>query len=282
MTDTQRSFLTRLLTSYALFFLALHFFQYATPSRLSGPPLFGLGMDVTYWLYKLSGLPYLIVYNQVGAVIFDLLLFSSGVFVLFFPLRRMGVIVFSVLLSVYAITFNMFLMHHVHIMTGMMIVFVPFWFADNEKCLLLWQGVRYYTCYIYTMAFLWKTCIGNSFYALQQGSLTFKSNLVEYMYHNPDGLFTVFCRFCIRHEWLLNGGEKLVMLLEGLMVIGFFTKKWDKLLFWFPITIHVATYFFSDVMFLELLIIDFSLLSLRQLDWLRGWHIKKLRPASLL
>lgn len=279
MDNTQRKFLTRLLAGYALFFWLLHFTQYTTPSRLLAPPLFTLGLDITYWTFRLSGLMDLIVYNRTGAIVFDAALLTSGILTLIFPLRK-WVIVFSILLSLYAVAFSSLLMHHVHIMTGLFIVFIPFWFRDNETSDLLWQAVRYYTCYIYSMAFLWKTVLGDSFFSLHQGSLTFQSNLVEYMYHDPQSFFAGICRWCIRNPWLTDAGEKFVIGLEGLMIVGFFTKRYDRLLFWCPVFIHVSTYFFSDVLFLELLIVDFSLLSWRQLDAMRQWRITRPRPAA--
>jgi hypothetical protein len=61
-------------------------------------------------------------------------------------------------------------------------------------------------------------------------------------------------KFTITHPLLLNSGLMLIYLLEAIMVIGFFTKKWDHFLLWIPIIVHLSTYFFSDVYFLEMLI----------------------------
>lgn len=275
MNDKLRIILVRLLASYALFFLILFFFQYATPSRLLAPPLSSVGLDITYWMLKYSGLLRLIVYNRAGSILFDIFLFATGILTLIFPLQRKWVIAFSSLLFLYSLVFNLLLIHHVSFMAGVLIVFLPFWLNDPERSWLLWQGVRYYTCLIYTMAFVWKILIGRSFYFWPQGNATFRYNLVEYMYHNPESFFSSFYRWCLLHAWVLNGGEKMVALAEGLMVIGFFTRKWDKFLFWCPVFIHLTTYFFSDVFFFQLLILDFSLLGVRQIHSLG-------RPFSII
>jgi len=208
----------------------------------------------------------MIVYNQTGAVIFDFLLFLTGILAAFFPLRPYFIILFSLHAAIYVLTFNAFATHHSHSMAGMMIVLLPFWVVDNGKCFLLWQAIRYYTCYVYSISFIWKAFIGNSFFNWEQGVGTFKSNLVEYLYHNPETFLSGFYRWCIREDWFLNAGNILIVLLEASMIIGFFTKKWDKILFWFPVTIHVVTYFFSDVLFFELLVLDFSLLNMNQFE----------------
>ena len=266
MTNKQRIILTRLVVGYMLFFLLLRFFEHGTSSGLMKPPLFIVQMDITYWAYRLSPIPGLIIYNKIGSIVFDCLLFGSGILSFLFPLKTRLIIPFSLFVFIYILTLNGFGMHHAHWMTGMMIVLFPFWVKDNNKFYLLWQGVRYYTCFVYAMAFIWKTAIGDSFFNWQQGLGSFKLNLVAYMYHNPDTLLSSFYRWCIREGWFLNAGNLIIMLLEASMILGFFTKKWDGLLFWIPVIIHVATYFFSDVLFLELLVLDFSLLGVKQLD----------------
>jgi hypothetical protein len=266
MNNQQRIIITRIVVGYLLLFLILRFIEQVTPSRWLGPPLFNPQMDLTYWLFKLLNLPSLMVYNRMGAIVFDSLLFASGILSLIFPLRRKFIFSFSIFLFVYIVAFNGFGMHHGHALTGMMIVLFPFWAGDNYRFYLLWQSIRYYACYVYGLSFIWKIFPGNSFFNWQQGVGTFKLNLVEYMYHNPYSLLTGFYKWCIREDWILNAGNIFIVILEGLMIIGFFTKKWDKTLFWFPVIIHVVTYIFSDVLFFELLVLDFSLLSLEQIE----------------
>jgi hypothetical protein len=162
-----------------------------------------------------------------------------------------------------------------------MVVLLPFWIANNYKFALAWEGMRFFTCFIYVMAFVWKAFIGNSFYYMQQGVNSFKANLVDYMFLNPDHMMTWMYRWCLTHPWILNAGEKIVIIMEGIMVIGFFTKRYDRFLIWVPVFIHVATYFFSDVFFIELLVVDLSFLSLRQLDRIGSWFSPLRRPGTI-
>jgi hypothetical protein len=60
-------------------------------------------------------------------------------------------------------------------------------------------------------------------------------------------------------------GTIFIFLLEGVMVIGFFTKKFDSLILFLPILIHAATYLFADVFFFDMLIGVLSFLSMRQI-----------------
>jgi hypothetical protein len=265
MNKPQRVTITRLVTGYCLLLLVLRYLEFVTPSRMQGPPLFNLHLDVTYWLYKLMNIPSLIVHSRTGAILFDIILFLSGFLVVFYPLRKIWIITFSIFAGLYVITFNSFVMHHGAPMNGLFIVFLPFWVTDHAKAGMLWNGVRYYTCFVYFVSFLWKTWWGDAFFYWNNGIYSFKYNMYEYIYHNPDTILCAFYRWTIRHDWFLNAGNRMIFLLEGLMVIGFFTKKYDRILIWIPIIIHVATYFFAEVFFMEMLVLDFSFLSLRQL-----------------
>jgi hypothetical protein len=282
MNDKQRIMLTRLVTGALLFLLLLRLTEYATLSGIASPPLFTANLDITYWLYLLSGLPTLIVHNRAGAIVFDGLLFGTGLLSFLFPLQRKWIIPFSILLFIYAISINAFSTDHLGQVWGYMIVLLPFWVADNNKCWFAWQAMRYYTCYAYVMAFVWKTLLKDSFYYSHQGVNAFKLNLFDYIYQNPDNPLTHLYKWFLRHEWILNGGEKFAILLEGVMVIGFFTRKYDRWLIWVPVTIHVLTYFFADVFFIELLVLDLSFLSLSQLDRLgsRTYRLAGLQNAK--
>lgn len=266
MDNRLRTILTRLVTGSLLFFLLLRVCEHATLSGLQAPPLFSVELDLTYWLFKLSRLPQVLTQHPFVSTLFDILLFAVGLLVFLFPLKRWLIGTFAGLLFIYCLTFDLYATHHLAQVYGFMVILLPFLVRDNKAFSLSWEGMRYYTCLIYVLAFVWKICLGDAFFNVQQGVVTFKLNLVDYMALNPQGTLTAVYEWFLRHPWILNTGAKTIVLLEGVMVIGFFTKKFDRILIWIPVVIHVATYFFSDVFFIELLVLDLSLLSPEQLN----------------
>ena len=266
METKTRIILTRIVAAYILLFLILRFFLHVTPSRLLQPPLSNGSMDITYWTFRVSGILNFIVSNKITSIIFDTVLFATGLMTLLFSLKRRWLISFSILLFLLSMIYNNYSLHHNQTMAGFMIVLLAFWPQDNETSFLLWEGIRYLTCLIYPLAFFWKTIYGKAFYYWPQGAGSTKANLVEYMYMNPDSLFTGIIKWFLQHAWILNAGTTLVELMELTMIIGIFTKKYDGKLFWLPIIIHVSTYFFSDVLYYELLVLDISLLSMIQIN----------------
>lgn len=256
--EKDRIVISRVVFVFIFLCLVSRFFLHATPSHLLEPPLFLLNLDITYWFYKYAHIPDLIVYNKWGAPLFDACLFICCLLAILFPLKRIFIILFSFLFLLYAITYNTYIVHHAHPLTIMMLITVPFWFKKHSTWKLMWEGMRYYICYIYVMSFIWKAFISHSFFYWNDGIGSVKMNLAEYLYHNPDTFMSSFLTFFIAHPYLLNIGNTFIFLLEGLMVVGFFTKKYDRFLIWLPVIIHVSTYIFADVFFIEMLVLVFA------------------------
>ncbi|MEO7294097.1 MAG: hypothetical protein ABIW34_13390 [Ginsengibacter sp.] len=263
----ERIVIERLVLVYILFFLLFRYFTNATPSHILQPPLYLIQFDPLYWLFKFSFLS-LINSNQLAADIFDAILFASCALAILFPLKRLFVIFFSLFLLIYAVIYNISIVHHAHPLSLTIIVTLPFWVRRSTDWKLMWEGMRYYVCFIYTASFIWKSVLGNSFFVWNNGVTSTKLNLAEYIYHNPYSFSAGIMKYFIAHPALLNTGHVLVILFEGCMVIGFFTKKYDKLLILLPVIIHLATYFFSDVFFIEILVGLFTFLNARQINWL--------------
>jgi hypothetical protein len=87
-----------------------------------------------------------------------------------------------------------------------------------------------------------------------------KTNQAPFMLQNPASVLTHVYSFFITHPGLSYAGFVGMVLLQGSMIIGFFTKKWDRLLFIVPILFHLINYFFVDVSFWELLVLNLTLL----------------------
>jgi hypothetical protein len=196
----------------------------------------------------------LIVQNQFGSIVFDSLLLLTGLLCFLFPLRYGFPIVFAALFLIYVITINTYSVAHSHQLAVMSLIPLPFFCRKNNNWLLLWRGMRYYVCYLYSIAFIWKLAIGKSLLFWNQGVNSAKYNLGEYLYHFPDSFLSAVYRWFIAHPYLLNAGFVLVSFLEGALLIGFFTRKWDRLLILFIFFIHASTYLFSDVFFAEFLV----------------------------
>ena len=253
---------------YFPFFSYLYSFAFLFTQHLLiflNPALFQINFDFTYWAIRLSGLPYFIIQNKIGSTIFDALLIGSSFLCILFPLKRYLCIMFGCLFFIYAILYNTYIVHHAHPLAIMTLISIPFFTRNNQIWNFLWNAIRYYVCYLYTISFIWKLFIGKSALFWDMGINSLKLNLVEYIYHFPTSTLTNLYKFLIVRPYILNIGAIFIFLIEGLMIIGFFTRKFDHILLFIPIIIHIATYFFADVFFIDMLIGVFTFFSANQI-----------------
>ncbi|MDQ6756358.1 MAG: hypothetical protein M3004_05440, partial [Bacteroidota bacterium] len=117
--ERERIILTRMVFVYILCFLSLRFFINATPSHFLQPQLFLIQFDFTYWFLNLIHLPDVIIKCRSGAYLFDILLFSTCIIPIFFPLQRFYIICFTLLFIIYEIAYNMYIIHNAHPLTVM-------------------------------------------------------------------------------------------------------------------------------------------------------------------
>lgn len=264
--NQNRVIIGRCVFTFFLLAFLFRFFMDATPSGMMQPVLFRYNFDFTYWFFGLTGIFGIILDTKTGSLLFDVLLFSSCLLCIVYPLRFYFCIIFGFLFLVYSLTYNATIVHHSHPLALMTLASVPFFFKKNITWNFLWEGFRYYVCYSYFISFVWKAFIGKSLLFWNMGYISTKENLVEYLYYYPGTFMSFIYSFFLRHPALLNLGLILVFMLEGVMIIGFLTKKWDKLLLFIPIIIHLSTYFFSDVYFFEMLISVFAFLKSKDLE----------------
>jgi len=245
---------------YLLLILIWRAYSHILPFQLAEPPLTRVDYDLSFWAFKLSGLSEILVMNRTGSIIYTTSLILNCLACIVFPRNRWLMLSFSFLFLLLGIIFNVYLTHSSHVLGGALIITIPFWAAKNRNFETLWDALRYYVCWIYFSAFLWKVVNGSMFQA-DFGSLTMKRNLAEYLYHNPGTIKAHIYSYFISHPFLPDIGDKVVYLLEGFFLAGFFTKRYDKILAILLIAIHLITYFFTDRLFIELCILVFPLIS---------------------
>jgi len=245
---------------YLLLILIWRAYSCILPFQLRNPPLTNVEYDLSFWAFKLSGLAEILAGSRTGSLLYSAVILLSCVACICYPRNRLLVISFSFLFLLFGIIFNVYLTHSSHVLGGALIITIPFWASKDKNFETLWDALRYYVCWIYFSAFLWKMVNGSMFQA-DFGVLTMKKNLAAYLYHNPDTIKAHIYNWFISHPVLPDVGDKVVYLLEGFFLAGFFTKRYDKILIVLLLVIHTITYFFTDRLFIELCILVFPLMS---------------------
>jgi hypothetical protein len=238
---------------FILIFISLiySFFSHTLVSQLLAPILKFPGTDLTYWVFNILLIPKWISGNPVPALFFDILLFATCLLCIYYPGKRIYSGTFSLLYFIYFIIYNNFGMHHVHSRIGILLLSAPFLAKSETGFEFLWQALRYYVCFIYSSAFCWKLFRGSGFYS-QQGILILKKNLTAYLYFNPHSALSNIYYFLIRHPLVPDLIMKTGFIMEGLFVVGFLTRRFDKYLFLLSILLPLGFLFMADALFFEL------------------------------
>jgi hypothetical protein len=271
-----RKLITKLVFVFILISIIFRYYNHALLHQLLEPTIFETGMDYTYWLYQILNIDDLIVRNYNIALLFDVALFTCCVINIFLTRQRLFIFIFSILYGIYFLSYNSFVAHHTGPMDGILLITFVFWFKQYKDFKLFWEALRYFTISMLVAAFVWKVFIMNSLFNYEQAEAIVKNNLALYLFQNPSTFFANIVYFFLNNKILLQIGYSFTIVLQGLMCIGYFTKKYDWLLFCFTIIFHVSTYFFVDVCFFELWVLNFTFMNEAAINKLQ-FKLEKLR-----
>lgn len=244
--------------------LVLSFFSNTLLHQLRQPVLKYPYVDLTYWVMHYLQIPELITGNFWLACLFDLALFAFCILCFMYPEKRWCIWSFIALYFVYFITFNTFGGHHTNHKIGFLLIAIPFTVSNYKSFNFLWQGLRYFLLFAYVDAFLWKF-VRMAWLHADQGMLIMKKNQAAYLYFESDTVQAGLYRWLLLHPALVSGTYIAGVIMEGLFLIGFFTRKYDKFLLILSILLPLGFWFTADAYFFELLILSITLVNFHKL-----------------
>lgn len=244
-----RSTIARVTMLYFIGIFLLRLFSVALPFQLNQPVLHNVNFDFTEGIFLGSGLSGFLLHNMIANRIFSLSLLLLPLFCFLQSKRRWPFILFSFVFFIYTLFNNLYVTHQQHYLHFAWLITIPF-MASAKGFDLLWQGARYYACWFYSMAFLLKV-INGGFFQEGFGEITIKTQMASYIFAHPNALQTHLYTWLLQHPFWLNASAKFTFLLEGVFMIGFFTREYDKWLVLAGFLIFAFTAFSADVFFIE-------------------------------
>lgn len=249
----KRVFLSRICYGFLLILLVYAYFSHGLISQLQKPTLIFSNVDITYIFLNAVGVLDFLVNNYWAALSFDFLLFASCIACLVKPNKTVFSILFLCLYFIYTIIFSNYGGHHLHSKLGALLITIPFLFK-GKSFVFIWEGIRYYTLFIMFCAFLWKFLRG-SWIAEGHGVEVIQQNWIPILYRKPNHLFTDFYFYLFNNPHIADALFTVGTILEGLFIIGFFTKKYDKFLCLIFIALVISFQISTDAFMFELLIL---------------------------
>ena len=261
VTQTQIDIRARYFYLGCVLIFALRFISGTLFSQLSQPVLIDPGIDNTYWLSHWLGIPHTVTHSVLWSAVLDILIFLLPIMASLIPGRRIVAFLFTVLVSIYQVTYSTYAMHHYHSLLGVLFLSVPFWFGPGQRFSFLWEAARYYFFFIFSSAAVWKLSSG-ALWEPGQMQAILMSQHAQTIYDYPDSTLTHFHSYLIAHA-----GVARLFLLAGFAIQfsffgGFFTRKFDRTYLILFIAFFIMNYFLMNIVSIELFIFGIVLL-----DW---------------
>ena len=254
----------------AMYICFYHLISNAMLAQMQQPPFI---FDDTEWVYQwylATGIPQFVTSHSVLSSLFDISLLVTTVGFLLSK-KRVFAVLFSFAALNYFLTYNLVTGHHYHGLIGLLVISIPFWFKSEQRFNFSWEAVRYYFLYLFSSAALWKLLRGSAFYHDQLSNIL-KQQQINLLLQNPAGYKAHIAQFLISHTDVSHAVLLVNVLVQASFAIGFFTRKFDKFLFWIAIVFVVANFLVMGILSMELLILNLTLLNWGKVE---AWLIKK-------
>lgn len=248
----------------AMYICFYHLISNSMLSQLQQPPFIFAETENAYKWYLATGIPQFITAHSFLSAVFDISLLISTVGFLLSK-KRIFAILFTLVALNYMLTYNMVTGHHYHGWIGLLVISLPFWFKSEQRFNFSWEAVRYYYLYLFSSAAVWKILRGSVFYKEQLTNIL-KEQHVNLLLQNPTGYKAHIAQYLISHPDVSHILLLANVVLQLSFAIGFFTKKYDMVLFWLAIVFVVANVMVMNILSMELLILNLTLLNWEKVE----------------
>ncbi len=254
-----RRFVARIVFLVAIVAWIWRYYNGILLHQIGVPVLQNPSIDYTYWWWSYSGTAHQIMVQKWSIWIdFGWLISAIGMVVYY----RNNVLpfIFWACVAAYHLTLNLYDCWMNAFFLGFLLIPIPFFTKKPPLFSLLMEGLRYYVVFIYFSAFLWK-CVGLFFMNIEEGQAVMSQALGFWLYERPHSFSTQIYTYLIHNPTLSYALILLGAASQACFGIGFFTKKYDKLLVLLAVSFHLLAYYFVDVPFFEFLVLQIVFLN---------------------
>ena len=246
----QRVILTRLLCLLFFFIYWIRWLNHLCLSQITGATFTHVQADNSYWLFHLLNIPQFLLSNYYISLSFDCFYSVLILLVYIRPNSFIYSALFFVLQSVYFITFHSAMTHHAHQSSALPFLAFLLCFKENLSFVFVLRFLRYYVCFIFLSAALWKITRG-TFASGGQMEAILRVQHVDYLAQNSETNYGHFIGGLIKQgEWVSLLWPSAI-LLQFSFIVGFFTRRLDKFLLLFLLAFLIMDYYIMGLNFGE-------------------------------
>jgi len=228
-------------------------------------PFVSVEADNTFWLIHALQTPYYSINNFFVGSFLDFCWIAISLYGLLGKYNRILSIIMTGLFINYFLTYNSVATHHEHTLVGLLF-FIPLLLVKNPKNFVLtFVTIRHYAVFALFAAGFWKVWRGSFVHPTQMSEILKRQHL-DYMTCYPDAYFSDIITYLIEHPNLSNLLWHSAWIIEVVFIIGFFTRRFDKLL-----GLGILLFFFLDYWIMNLFFVEFCIFAFAFYPWKGIW-----------
>lgn len=243
--DTTLTNKLRIIFSIVLLEYLLFVFSGVSFSFLHGNGFFSIEADPAFWIFYLARIPQFITANQWAGILLDSTIVSLLLLFIRNPFDNRIAIILFILLLLFYVTLMGHLAHH-NYQFGFVILFIPFMFKKDMNKSFAFEAIRFFLLFFYVSAALlklWSNALTNEFHL----SHLICGQFTPYYLEANTGLRTDANLFLITHPAFSYALYFASVILELVVIIGFFTNRFDKWLVVLILAFHFSNWFLMDI-----------------------------------
>lgn len=221
--------------------------------QLVGSPIRFVAADNTYWLFYATGFPQALISSKYLCLSWDFSwLVGATLYFVGYPKKLIGQIICVGFIVHYICSTSASGIHN-HTLVPALFCSLLLCVKSERLFVYLFVGLRYYICFVMFDAFLWKLRQGGLFNEGQMLAVLKEQHLESFASLRADKE-NIRISFLLKNpifaQFLWYGGS----FLEATFIIGFFTRRWDRVLAFNWCLFIVADYFVMNLIFLNFII----------------------------
>lgn len=239
-----RKFLARICFGWLFLTLIYFYASHSLVHQWEQPILIYPEADNTYWLLHMLNIPQWIMQSKTWSLVFDLLMIASTFLFFLFPEKILWAIISILTLWLFQVMYGSSNGHHYHHI-GYLLIPLPFIFRNPVRFSLSWQIVRYWILFLFFCSGLYKLYYGGFFEPYNMSRILMQGNVADENFKSRVILSL------IEHPQAAQLLYQLATLLQLCCLLGFISRKYDRLIFWLLLVFNLSNYFLMNFPFWE-------------------------------
>lgn len=225
--------------------ICLYFISGIHLVSLQGNTFISFEQDPLLWFVYFTGLPQFILGNSLLCYVIDSSILLLLVTLILNPLNRWIAMILVVLLFIFYSIFTAHLGHR-NYQSGYLFVLLPFLFEKRKNRQIVFEMTRYFMLFFYVSAAFFKIQSGSIFSGYHFSHAVI-NQFTPYFLEQSFSVRTYFNLYLLTHPCFSQSLYIAAAICELVMIIGFFTKRFDRYLALLILMFHFLNWFIMDI-----------------------------------